>query len=392
MLLIFSHLSSIIHFIYIHLFIHSIPVKFIQFSFLDIKKRKMYNYENIPVEWFTSGRQSRSYYNQPLPMSRPVSKSFNRISDFIFPDTVHIRFPTSQRYQRTDNYSLPVLNRRDLVIVEHLPVEEFDNIDLIYREQSYQPSNRQIRRRYSSIIDERRIPSHEKLSIGLAQRSSGYRERIRDRRKRHTTDNAYHSMLKSMLEEEDEQQLINEHKNSNYILSYKTTLDTITDSESQTSIDQQQQQHQKSINNIQHYRVPINGTIPIITEHDRSRQRQYSSTLSSRDSSSDTDITIQQEPSIRNIDQNVWEPLPHDTIDQSNRFIPINLVATDINNQLNNSSPFDNVSNPQINNQITSQNPTHHVSVCVNELRTTLFIDENTLNSTKTNNNNGKGK
>jgi hypothetical protein len=236
----------------------------------------MYSHENLPIDWFTP---RSSHY--PLPMSRPVSKSFNRISDFIFPDTVHIRCPQQQQYQsvdrgyrRTENYSLPALNRhnqRDLVIVEHLPAEEFGNIDLLYREQP----NRQIRRRYSSIIDERRLTSDE------ANRSAGYRERIRDRRKRHTTDNAYHSMLKSMLEE-DEQQYPND-KNSNFILSYKTTLDPITDSESMTSEYQQ-------INDMSHSRVPINGTIPMMTERERTRQRQHSSSISSRDSSSDTDI------------------------------------------------------------------------------------------------------
>jgi hypothetical protein len=354
----------------------------------------MYTYENIPVEWFTSGRRSRSSYFRPPPMSRPVSKSFNRISDFIFPDTVHIRFPppppqqqqfSSRRYHRTDNYSLPVLNQRDFIVVEHLPAEEFDNVDLLYREQYYQP-NRQVRRRYSSYFNEHRIPSHEKMSIPLANRSAAYRERIRDRRKRHTTDNAYHSMLKSMLEEDEQQQ----YKDPNYILSYRTTLDPITDSESMTSIHQQKQQ--KSINNISHSRVPINGTIPIINE----RQRQYSSSISSRDSSSDTDIT-ERHP-ITN-DSTVWERLPSNSIHnqhQPDRFIPINPSTTDTNNHetmsysnnLINSSPFDNVINDPINNQ----DSTHHVSLCVNDLRTTLFIDEDTLKNTKTMNNGGKSK
>jgi hypothetical protein len=353
----------------------------------------MYNYENIPIEWFTSGRQSRSSYYPP-PMSRPVSKSFNRISDFIFPDTVHISVPQQppsvlRPYQRTDNYSLPLLNRHDLIIVEHLPAEELNNVNLLYREQYYQP-NRQVRRRYSSIIDERRIPYNEKPSINLTNRSASYRERIRDRRKRHTTDNAYHSMLKSMLEE-DEQPMTN-IKDPNYILSYNTTLDPITDSESMTSI--QQQEH---IN-----RVPINGTIPMMTEH--SRQRQHSSSISSRDSSSDTDITerplitmnnshYQQNSSSTNIPLTVWERLPSNHVhsqNQPNSFIlPINLSNTDTNNHepmsySNNRitpSPFDNVINSQINNQ----DSTHHVSLCVNDLHTTLFIDEDALNNTKTN-------
>ncbi len=357
----------------------------------------MYNYENIPSDWFVSGRRSRSSYYPP-PMSRPVSKSFNRISDFIFPDTVHIRFPSShhqqqsipRRYQRTDNYSLPVLNQhhlnqRDLVIVERLPVEEFNNVDLLYREQYYQPK-RQTRRRYSSIIDERRGP------IGLANRSAAYRERVRDKRKRHTIDNAYHSMLKSMLEEDEQQQKSTNARDSNYILSYQTTLDPITDSESMTSIHQQQ----KHINDISHCRVPINGTIPIMTEYERTRQRQYSSTISSRDSSSDTDITDRH--LIKNA-PTVWERLPSNSVHlrhQPDRFIPINPLIVDTNNHetmsysnnLINSSPFDNVTNYQMNNQ----DSTHHVSLCVNDLRTTLFIDEDTLNNTKiNNNNNGKG-
>jgi hypothetical protein len=369
----------------------------------------MYNYENIPIEWFTSGRQSRSSYYPP-PMSRPVSKSFNRISDFIFPDTVHIQrsLPQpslSQRYQRTDNYSLPVLNRRphfnqrDLIIVEHLPVEEFDNVDLLYREQYHQP----VRRRYSPFLDERRKPMNERTPIRLANRSVAYRDRIRDRRKRHTTDNAYHSILKSMLEE-DEHKTIND-KDPNYILSYRTTLDPITDSESMTSIHQEQ-------NNISHFRVPINGTIPIMPE--RTRQRQQSSSISSRDSSSDTDITERRRRTMNNghyqqnsstrIAPTVWEerlpssnsvhrPYQHD------RFIPIHPSIADTNNHETtfyshnqiNSSPFDNVINHQINNPTSSQDSAHHVSLCVNDLRTTLFIDEDTLNNTKTMNKGGKG-
>ena len=299
----------------------------------------MYNYESLPSEWFTSRKRPRSYHYLP-PMSRPVSKSFNRISDFIFPDTVHIHLqqqqPIYRRYQRNENYSLPVLNRhninqRDLIIVERLPLEELENVDLIYREQyqrqqqqqqqRYQP-NRPVRRRYSSIADEHRPPYNEKIASGLTNQSATYRERIRDRRKRHTTDNAYHSLMKSMLEE-DESQHVNGNGGGggpNYILSYTTTLDPITDTESITSIHhQQQQQQQQSTNNMSleewkrqtHFRVPINGTVPLITERERPSQRQHSSSLSSRDSSSDTDITerhptamnfthYQQESSVRN--------------------------------------------------------------------------------------------
>ena len=62
------------------------------------------------------------------------------------------------------------------------------------------------------------------------------------------------------------------------------------------------------------------------------------------------------------------------------------------------SSPFDNVADDQINNQTSSKKANesaHHVSLCVNDLHTTLFIDEDALNSTRTttnsNNNGGKG-
>ena len=287
----------------------------------------MYSHEHLPSEWFSSRKRPRSYQYLP-PMSRPVSKSFNRISDFIFPDTVHIRLQEQlmqqqqqqqaafRRYQRSENYSLPVLNRhnlhqRDLIVVERVPFEELNDINLLYREQNqrqayHQQSDyqsiRPVRRRYSSIIDEGRAPVNERITDGLTSRSAAYRERVRDRRKRHTTDNAYHSMMRSMLEEEDESQYPNAG-GPNYILSYTTTLDPITDSESITSIhqQQQQQQHQQSqqMNNISleawkrqnHGRVPVNGTIPITTERERPRQRPESSSLSSRDSSSDTDIT-----------------------------------------------------------------------------------------------------
>ena len=108
----------------------------------------------------------------------------------------------------------------------------------------------------------------------------------------------------------------------------------------------------------------------------------------------------------------VWERLQSNPIrlrHQPDIFIPVISTTTaaakttaDRNNQetmsnTNNrisSSPFDNVVDHQINNQTASHSP-HHVSVCVNDLHTTLFIDEGALNSTKTtinsNNNGGKG-
>ncbi|CAF3310005.1 unnamed protein product [Rotaria socialis] len=421
----------------------------------------MYNHEKLPSEWFSSRKRPRSYHFMP-PMSRPVSKNFNRISDFIFPDTIHVRLAQEQQqqqwqqqqhpgyrhYQRAENFSLPILNRRslnqhDLIIVERLPFQELANGDFLYREQHAQEqqkrryqSDRQIRRRYSSIVDERRAPFHEKTPTELVARSSAFRERMRDRRKRHTTDNAYHSLMKSMLEE-DESQLINEADEPNYILSYTTTLDPISDSESMTSLRQQQQQQQitNHISSEQwkqpaHGRVPTNGTVPVMIEREHPRQREHSSSISSRDSSSDTDITerhpatmkviqYQQDSSFTNSSnghpaasmhrQAVWERLQSDPIrfrHQPDIFIPISPAAVDTNNQettsySNNnqipSSPFDNEVDYPANNQVLSQpanESAHHVSLCVNDLHTTLFIDEDALNNTKTsinsNNNNGK--
>lgn len=110
----------------------------------------------------------------------------------------------------------------------------------------------------------------------------------------------------------------------------------------------------------------------------------------------------------------VWERLQSNPIrlrPQPDIFIPINstapAAAADRNNQetisnsnnLITSSPFDNSVDHQINNQAAASQPAHHsphhVSVCVNDLHTTLFIDEDALNTTKTtinsNNNGGKG-
>lgn len=101
----------------------------------------------------------------------------------------------------------------------------------------------------------------------------------------------------------------------------------------------------------------------------------------------------------------VWERIQSHPIrlrHQPDIFIPVNsTTTTDRNNQetISNSnhrissSPFDNVVDHQINNQTASQQA-HHVSVCVNDLHTTLFIDEGALNNTKTtiNSNNSGGK
>ncbi|CAF1109430.1 unnamed protein product [Adineta steineri] len=120
-------------------------------------------------------------------MSQPVSKSFNRISDFIFPDTIHIHMSRpslqqfdNERYGRTDHYNIPASNRPrscyqpDLIIVERLPADELDNIDLLYHEQHYQ-TNRQLRRRYSSIIDDRRMPPNEKPPTEIPTRPAAFR-------------------------------------------------------------------------------------------------------------------------------------------------------------------------------------------------------------------------
>ena len=90
----------------------------------------------------------------------------------------------------------------------------------------------------------------------------------------------------------------------------------------------------------------------------------------------------------------VWERLESDPVrfrHEPDIFVPIVPSPTDTHNQeivstdhqINNS-----VSNPQGNNS------SHHVSVCVNDLHTTLYIDEDALNSTKTtlNTSNGSGK
>jgi hypothetical protein len=106
----------------------------------------------------------------------------------------------------------------------------------------------------------------------------------------------------------------------------------------------------------------------------------------------------------------VWERFQSDPIrlrHQPDIFIPIipgaeadtnNQEAMSYSNNLITSSPFDNVADYQTNNQTSSQQPnesSHHVSLCVNDLHTTLFIDEDALNSTKTttnsNSNGSKG-
>ena len=270
---------------------------FFLLSHFQIPPRRMYSAENAPGQWFSHVKQPRSRYYLP-PMSRPVSKNFNRISDFIFPDTVHVRLeqqPTC--YRRAENYSLPILNRQnfnqqhDVIIVERLPAENRDHLDLLYGNDYHRP----VRRRYASHYDQQQPSFNEIRPFGSANRPAVYR----DRRKRHTTDNVYHYMLKSMLEEEDEPQQQQQQQqqdvrdqNLSYRLSYKTTLDPITDSESMTSIPPPTHAADASSEHWPseaHIRVPVNGTVPFISE--RARPKTHAASISSRDSSSDTDIT-----------------------------------------------------------------------------------------------------
>jgi hypothetical protein len=105
----------------------------------------------------------------------------------------------------------------------------------------------------------------------------------------------------------------------------------------------------------------------------------------------------------------VWERLQSDPIrlrHEPDIFIPIIPATTDANNQDNMSysnqlipsMPFNNALDCQIDNNQTStslnHDAVHHVSLCVNDLRTTLFIDEDVLNNTKTttNSNNSASK
>ena len=94
----------------------------------------------------------------------------------------------------------------------------------------------------------------------------------------------------------------------------------------------------------------------------------------------------------------VWERLQADPIGlraEPDIFIPID--ATDRNHQETmafsdqqiTTAPIKTINDDQINNPSA-----HHVSLCVNDLRTTLYIDEDALNATKTtmNSNSSSGK
>ena len=214
----------------------------------------MHSYES------TLGEEPSTARKRPRPMSRPLSKNFNRISDFIFPDTVHIRLPELPplsaplipRYRRVENYSLPVfrrhsLDQHDLIVVERLPATELVHLDLLYRDQP-----------------------------PLVQRRSSLHERMRDRRKRHTTDNAYHSLLKSMTEDDERPWATANKENRRYPPSGRATLDPIIDVGSLVSL----------------------------------HQRPRRTSISSRDSSSDTDITV----TFPKVLPTVWERFPPTTL------------------------------------------------------------------------------
>ncbi|CAF4634253.1 unnamed protein product, partial [Rotaria magnacalcarata] len=64
--------------------------------------------------------------------------------------------------------------------------------------------NRHIQRRYSSTGYGYQVLSNEKHATGLKNRSGAYREKLRDKRKRHTTDNTYHSILKTIVEKDQQ--------------------------------------------------------------------------------------------------------------------------------------------------------------------------------------------
>ena len=107
----------------------------------------------------------------------------------------------------------------------------------------------------------------------------------------------------------------------------------------------------------------------------------------------------------------VWERLQSDSIGfrhEPDIFIPISSsLIPDTNNQNVPSSSEHQITSTQskdvidyqINNQKSLQenrdDSAHHVSLCMNDVRTTLFIEENAFNDAKatmnSNNNGGKG-
>ncbi|CAF1163349.1 unnamed protein product [Didymodactylos carnosus] len=452
----------------------------------------MHSFDNsryFPNGWLPPPRSSQ--HSRSDQLYKPVSKSFNRISDFIFPDTVHIclrdsnplknkssRRPlasttNAHRYNRIENYSLPVLNhqnKRDLIIVERLPIDQLKDINLLYKEQkqrcydtrrSLTTQSSSDGRRYSSII----VPSelnkttlndyfssnHDRSQVlvnNRTSRSATYRERLRDRRKRHTTDDAYHTIMRSMID--------NDVRVPNCVLSYTTALEPITDSESMLSLGGGGYQEQNNISledwrRQTHYqtntRIPQNSTnisasIPCSSQLQQQKdQRKRSSTVSSRcttlDTSSDSDNQsirqinnggISQHQRNTTYQENSFQPPMPLSNYQENRYVqpsvlkgppPISLPHQAIWERMDNKDSvrmryepdtylpvyqIENHSNNSNNNQhlifndhaeqqqrynknnhahVNDNKHQHHVSVCVNDLHTTLFIDEDALNSSE---------
>lgn len=104
----------------------------------------------------------------------------------------------------------------------------------------------------------------------------------------------------------------------------------------------------------------------------------------------------------------VWERLESDPISfrhEPDIFIPIDPASPDTNNfetknvsnNLITTTAIDKAVDYQVGNSLLAKqahDSPHNVSLCVNDLRTTLYIDEDVLNNTKTtlNSSNGKGK
>ena len=95
-----------------------------------------------------------------------------------------------------------------------------------------------------------------------------------------------------------------------------------------------------------------------------------------------------------------WKYVPSHSTNlhyESDKYISINPSITDTSNHheitsnSNNpiiSSSFDNVNNDHREHQVSSQDSTHNVTLCLNDLQTTLFIDEDVFHNGKTINNN----
>lgn len=103
---------------------------------------------------------------------------------------------------------------------------------------------------------------------------------------------------------------------------------------------------------------------------------------------------------------NIWKRLSSHQVQrehQPDKFVPVSSSITYVNdhNKVSDaanlicSSPYSNVINDEINNLTSSPDSARHVSLCVNDLHTTLFIDDDALNNTNAainNNNNTNDK